>query len=106
MEFELSERDGHLAITGAMNMYCACALKDALLSAVRDRRGEALIDLSGGSEIDTAGIQVLLMLRRLAAASGSRFAIIDPSAAVTEVLELYGLAGVIERHAPIEGAAS
>lgn len=97
--FELSVRQGNLAVVGEMNMYCAGELKSTLLSAVSDRRGEAIIDLSDVSEIDTAGLQVLLLMRRLARASGRRFALIDPSIPVTEVLELCGLGSAIERAA-------
>jgi anti-anti-sigma factor len=95
--YEVGERHGRLAVAGDMNVYSAAELKATLLSAVSDRRGEAIIDLSDVSEIDTAGLQVLLLLRRLARASGRRFAIVDPSAPVADVLDLCGLATTIER---------
>lgn len=95
--FEIGVRHGILAVVGEMNMYQAGELKTTLLSAVSERRGEAIIDLSDVSEIDTAGLQVLLLLRRLARASGRRFALVDPSIPVTEVLELCGLGVAIDR---------
>ena len=104
MGFELGERHGRLAIAGEMTMYFAGELKSALLSAVSERRGEALVDLSQVSEIDTAGLQVLLLVRRLARASGRRFALLDPSVPATEVLELCGLGIAIERAARTDDA--
>jgi len=93
-----------LAVVGEMNMYCAADLKEGLLSAVSDRRGEAVIDLSEVSEIDSAGLQVLLLMRRLARASGRRFALVDPSIPATEVLELCGLGATIVRPTRTTGA--
>jgi anti-anti-sigma factor len=95
--YEVSERHGHVAVAGEMNVYSAAELKDTLLSAVSDRRGEAIIDLSQVSEIDVAGLQVLLLLRRLARACGRRFALVDPSIPATEVLDLCGLHSSIDR---------
>jgi anti-anti-sigma factor len=97
LSYEVSERHGHLAVMGEMNVYSAGELKNILLSAVSDRRGEAIIDLSQVSEIDVAGLQVLLLLRRLARASGRRFALVDPSVPAAEVLDLCGMQTAIER---------
>jgi len=97
MAFELSECNGHLAVSGEMNIYSAETMKNALLPAVRNRGGDAVLNLAAATEIDTAGLQVILMLRRLARACGGRFVLIEPSPSVSEVLEICGLSSAIER---------
>lgn len=52
----------------------------------------AAVDLSGVTEIDTAGLQLLLRARRRAQAAGRDLLLHQPSTAVTEVCTLLGLA--------------
>jgi anti-anti-sigma regulatory factor len=49
------------------------------------------LDLSQVAELDTSGLQMLLLVQRLAAADGRGFALREPSAAAREVLDLCGL---------------
>lgn len=52
----------------------------------------AALDLSGVTEIDTAGLQLLLRARRRALDAGRTLPLLRPSEAVTEVCALLGLA--------------
>ncbi|HTP97666.1 MAG TPA: STAS domain-containing protein [Burkholderiales bacterium] len=81
--------DDALRIEGELTIYRAAELKQPLLGAHR-------IDLSGVSEIDTAGVQVLLLAQRTAQAREHELRIVAVSSAVAEVLELLGLAGAFQ----------
>ena len=95
MPCEVHHRNGRVYVSGEMNIYCAAAAKDLVFTAVRANLGEAAIDLSQVSEIDTAGLQILVMARRMSVACGSELRIINPSTPAREALELCGLAKLI-----------
>lgn len=81
-----------LRLDGEMTVFRAAELK-ALLAAQPDALE---LDLSAVSEFDTAGVQLLLMQRRLAACRGAALRLQAPSAAVRDLLQLYGLEGKFE----------
>lgn len=74
-----------------MTVYTAAAVKDALLAAVA--RGESELDLGAVNEIDTAGLQLLLLARREVAARDAALRVVNPSVAVLELLALCRLDG-------------
>lgn len=81
----------HLALAGPMTIYEAAELKQPLLDALQ--RATALeVDVSQVDDIDTAGVQLLLLLRREAARLQKGFALCARSVAVADVLACYGLA--------------
>jgi len=90
-----------LRIDGEMTIYRALELKELLFPAAR-KVDTSVLDLSGVTEIDTSGVQLLLLAQRAAAAAGAEFEIRAPSAATREVLGLLGLgqlcadAGVVQ----------
>jgi anti-anti-sigma factor len=51
------------------------------------------------TELDTCGLQVLLMLRRAAAAQGRQLRLLAPSAVVRDVLTLCGLEALWQKSA-------
>jgi anti-sigma B factor antagonist len=65
--------------------------KDHLLEALSCAGSAIEVDLSGISELDTAGVQLLLLVDRQARRNGLRCTWSNPSGAVTEVLELLHL---------------
>ena len=80
-----------LHIAGEFNIYRAEELKQALLAALADT--PALdIDLSGVLEIDTVGVQLLMLAKKIAQANRCTVRLVAHSAAVTEVFELLNLA--------------
>ena len=91
MPLAMTARDGRLYVQGEMTIYCAAQLKEQLFAAIRERAGGASVDLSGVTELDTVGLQVLLLARRVAVACGTQLSLVEPSEAVREVLELVGL---------------
>lgn len=82
--------DALLRVQGELNIYRAAELKDALL--MRLVPGMALkIDLSGVTELDTAGLQVLMLAKNTARALGGDLHLVAHSPAVVDVLELLHL---------------
>jgi anti-sigma B factor antagonist len=79
-----------LRLEGEMTIYRAAELKRALVEAV-ERPGALKLDLSGVTELDTAGLQLLLLAGRTAAASSKRIRLAAHSPAVAEVFGLLRL---------------
>lgn len=73
-----------------MNIYNVFALKQALLEAIAEQQ-EVDVDLSCVNELDTAGLQLLILLKRHADAHGTTIRFTDHSQAVLDVLDLVGL---------------
>ncbi|MEW6612563.1 MAG: STAS domain-containing protein [Pseudomonadota bacterium] len=80
-----------LGIDGEMSIYTAAALKDALLQPLADC-AELEVSLAGVSELDGAGLQLLLLLKREAARRDKALRLVAHSPATLEVLELCNLA--------------
>lgn len=79
-----------LTLAGELSIYQAQELKKTLLDAVQP--GATLVlDLSGVTALDTAGVQLLLLAQRSAQAQQGDVRVIAPSAPVREVLELLRL---------------
>lgn len=92
MEINVEWNAGACTVTlgGELNIYTATALKDALMQPVGEC-DEIEIGLSEVSDIDTAGLQVLMLAKREALAGGRKLRLSGHSQAVMELLELYNL---------------
>lgn len=86
-----------------MTIYSAALLKEELFSLASECGENIELDLSAVSALDTAGLQIMLVLRRLAQSKGVAFRVRQPSAAAVEVLELCGMQGLLAQ-APSECA--
>jgi len=76
-----------IAIDGEMSIYRAGDLKTLLLDALR--QSPALeVDLSGVTELDTSGLQVLMLAKQTARANGGELYLQAHSPAVLDVFEL------------------
>lgn len=80
-----------MAIEGEFSIYRAAELKPVILQAV-EASPVLEIDLSGVAEFDTAGVQLLLLAKRVAADKGHELRLVRHSAAVVDVLQLLDLA--------------
>jgi anti-sigma B factor antagonist len=77
---------------GELTIYRVGELKPCLLDALT--QSDAIeLDLSAVSELDTSGVQLLMLIKREAVAAGKALTISGHSAAVLEVFELLGLGG-------------
>ena len=78
--------DGDLTIYGAEAAYQA-------LAPLMDQQGTLAVDLGRVSEIDSAGVQLLLVLKREREQAGHETHLINHSDAVLDVFQLMNLAG-------------
>lgn len=80
-----------LKIEGDMTIYAAAELKHELMNLI-GVPGEYEIDLSGVVEIDTSGLQLLVLAKREAARLENRLHFNRQSPAVLEVISLCNMA--------------
>jgi anti-anti-sigma factor len=76
-----------IRLEGELTVQVAAEYKGLLLNALADR-DEVTLELSGINELDTAGLQLLLLLKREAGQLGKTVRLTEPSHAVLEVLAL------------------
>jgi anti-anti-sigma factor len=86
------ERDGKLLVIpeGPLTIYEVSALHQAFVSGFKNHRG-LLLDLTGVTECDTAGAQLLCSARKTAEEKDAPFGIIGITPAVLKALEACGL---------------
>ena len=90
---EHTASDSHvLKLTGELTIYRAADVALELVSAL-ERYHDLDIDLSEVSDLDSAGVQLLLQARREASVRGRKLRLSSHSAAVQEVFERLNLAG-------------
>ena len=86
----MAEDVTRIAIDGEMTIYRAADLKTTVLEALRKTR-VLEIDLSGITELDTAGLQVLMLAKQTAAADQRELRLLQHSPAVVEIFEMLDL---------------
>ncbi len=97
----LAGETGFIAIDGEFTIYSVAEWKQALSEAFGACAGLD-IDLTSVTEIDTAGVQLLVATKRYAAAIGKPMRLVGLSAPVAEMLELCRLGNFFG--APATGA--
>jgi anti-anti-sigma factor len=83
-----------LAIAGELNIYRAAELRDWLHTSL-PQGGHVELDLAEVTEMDTAGAQLLLAGKRLAAERGCTLHCVNHSPAVLSLLELFDMAALL-----------
>jgi anti-anti-sigma factor len=91
MSMGFSERNGVLRLVGELTIYHVAELKPQLLMILQEKKIME-IDLSGIDEIDTAGIQLLMLIKKEADRSEKSLRLVAHSPAVLELMSLYDLA--------------
>ena len=80
------------AIEGEFTIYRAADVKTELLDALR--KTQVLeVNLSGITELDTAGLQVLMLAKQTAAADKRELRLLQHSPAVVEIFQMLDLGG-------------
>jgi anti-anti-sigma factor len=90
-----AQNRGHsLRVEGEMTIYSAAAITERVVGAVKGATGKVSLDLSQVTDIDTAGLQILLLARKLARTHGG-LAVVDPNPRVEALLRLLRLDDMI-----------
>lgn len=92
VEIETEVDTCKIAIDGEMTIFEASEIYQKILGSIRNSK-DIEIDLSEVSEIDTAGLQLIMVAKILNAANGGRLSLINHSKAVQDILELTNLGG-------------
>ena len=87
-----------LAISGELTIFRAMELQPAMLCSPPLQE----IDLSGVTELDTAGVQLLMMAKQAALAQSRELQLVNHSPAVIEVFELLNVAAYFGDHLVID----
>lgn len=95
--------DDTVVLGPEMTIAQAATWRDTLVDALCASAGDLTLDLSAVTDIDSAGVQLLLATRRSLAEAGSRLAIVAASSNVRASLALFGLACLLD---PATGDAS
>ncbi len=80
-----------LHVEGEMTIYQAADIKNELMGHLASSEGVD-IDLSAVSELDSAGLQLLILAKREAAQTGKTLRLLSHSQAVLDVLDMCNLA--------------
>jgi anti-sigma B factor antagonist len=81
-----------LILEGELTIYRAAELKQELLAAL-EPGGPLDLDLSAVTELDTAGVQLLMLAKKVAGERELPLRLTGHSPAVLEVFELFNLGG-------------
>ncbi len=84
-----------IRLDGELTIYRAAELKQSLLP-LPPGDGPVEIDLAEVTELDSAGLQLLLLVQRDALAAERPLRLLHPSAAVAEVLALLDLHSLLQ----------
>ena len=79
-----------LALEGDVTIYGAVALKARLMDALKGA-SQLEVDLSRVGEVDTTGVQLLLLLKREAAQSRKAVRLLGHSPAILDAIDLFNL---------------
>ncbi|MBG7619154.1 STAS domain-containing protein [Herbaspirillum sp. AP02] len=91
LTYSVQEDSLLLTVSGGLSIFQAAERKPELLHALTMVQPRVVLDLAGVDEIDTAGIQLLLLLRRELAERGRQLEIGAYSPAVVAALDLLQL---------------
>ena len=85
-----------LALGPELTIAQASACRDQLVDALCSTQGDLSVDLSGVTDLDSAGVQLLLSLRRSVAARGGTLKVQAATPTVHEALAVFGLEASFE----------
>ena len=96
IETEKSPERLTIKAAGEVDLYTSPDLRKVILKAIPSAGRELAIDLSAVTYIDSSGVATLVEGLRGARQHGTEFALVSPSQAVQQVLELARLDSVFE----------
>lgn len=92
---EKNEEKCSLKINESMNIYSACDIKKKMFEGFSDC-SEIEIDLSDVTEMDSAGFQLLILVRREAERLKKSLRIVSMSHVVSSLMALYRMEGYFQ----------
>ncbi len=84
-----------MALGPELTIPFAATTRDLLFDALHAQGGELALDLSGVTDIDSAGVQLLLATQRSLVERGNTLVLRTPSAPVREALAVFGLSHLL-----------
>ncbi|MDP2126458.1 MAG: STAS domain-containing protein [Pseudohongiella sp.] len=90
-----AKKDSKLSVVGELTIYTAADQKEKLVALVTNHPLSTL-DLSGVTEVDGAGLQLLILSKLEAGRVGHQIEFINHSDAVIETIELCNLSGLFD----------
>ena len=97
MPNEASALQVELQIEGELSIYRADELKRALIEPLKENV-RLVVNLAAVIELDTCGLQLLMLAKRTAAKLGGELQLVAHSPAVLEVFELLNVAAFFGDH--------
>ena len=94
-----------LAIDGELSIYRADELKHALIEPLQSGV-RLVVDLAKVTELDTCGLQLLMLAKRTAKTLGGELQLVGHSPAVVDVFELLNVAAFFGDHLVIEPSSA
>jgi anti-anti-sigma factor len=105
MSNDTALRQVDLQIEGELSIYRAEELKRALIEPLQPGV-RLVVDLTDVTEMDTCGLQLLMLAKRSATKLGSELQLVAHSPAVLEVFELLNVAAFFGDHLVIPPSAA
>lgn len=96
VEKEQSESGFLIRVSGEVDLYSSPELRKVVLESVPSKGGAIEIDLSAVTYIDSSGVATLVEGLRSAGKNDASLVLVNPSAAVLQVLELARLDSIFE----------
>lgn len=87
---EITANGSELVVRGEIDAHVASMLATHL-DPLPGADGDVLVDMSGVEFVDSSGLRVFIDAHQRARAAGRRMVIVQPSRAVTRLLEISGL---------------
>jgi anti-sigma B factor antagonist len=88
---ELDERTGLIGAAGALDLFVAPELEQALTDIMGSGKRWVIVDLTAATLVDSTVLQVLVGVRRRLQARGGALAIVCPEPGIRKVFEITGL---------------
>ena len=91
----MTETPAPLALGPELTIAFAAATRDTLFDALHAQSGDLALELSGVTDVDSAGVQLLLATRRSLTERGDTLVLRAPSAPVRDALAVFGLSHLL-----------
>lgn len=87
VQYKTTARQTRITLSGELTIYQVADVKALLLDEAKGLDKKVLLDLSRVEELDTAGVQLLFMLKKLVLQQGGTLAISDVSESARNILD-------------------